>query len=111
MILIVLCRENIGYNREGIQELFKMAKTVSGCEPPIVCCVCELTYFVCALLLQVQLREIVECIQEIFLKYNFISKENVQRIYAERDKRSITIDISKQAAIEPLARCKLCTLV
>mmetsp|Transcript_20039 Transcript_20039/g.28786 ORF Transcript_20039/g.28786 Transcript_20039/m.28786 type:complete len:519 (+) Transcript_20039:89-1645(+) len=85
LVIQTLCRENIGYNRHGIRELFTLVP-------------------------KVDLRMIIETCQEMFVRYHYISMENVRRLFAERDKKTIRIEITKQAAIEPLPRCSVCTL-
>jgi hypothetical protein len=60
--------------------------------------------------LQVQLREIIEALQAVFLKRHYISAENVQKYFAEKRGIVLKIPITKQAALEPLARCPICTL-
>lgn len=49
--------------------------------------------------------------QEIFTSMHFISEENVNRYYASKGNKSIKAVVSSIAAVEPLERCNICTLM
>ena len=82
VILSICHRMNVGYDREGIQEMFKSNPSLN-------------------------MSKLVDSVQNIFCKYYFISAENVKKI-GKNKKESPIIDSS--AAVMPFGRCEICTL-
>jgi hypothetical protein len=86
ILLNIVYKNKCGYNRDGLHELFKQNRDMN-------------------------LSRIIDDAQELFMTKNYISKEYVLRLIATRNqiKPEKTI-IKAWAAIEPVARCNICTL-
>lgn len=57
------------------------------------------------------LRECVEIMQETFVEHSFLSQENIEKVVQRRNpgvRREIAMPATR--AVEPLQRCKICTL-
>jgi hypothetical protein len=86
ILLNILFKNKVGFNREGLRELFTRNK-------------------------HMDMSRIIDDAQELFLQRHFISKEEVMRQVAEKKKlRPEKPWIKPYAAVEPLSRCTVCTL-
>lgn len=85
LTLRALNQNRIGYNREGIKYMFETMP-------------------------EVNLREAIEMMQETFIEYHFISEENMEKTYLARNKKRPESTMPASRAIEPVDRCKVCTL-
>mgnify|MGYP003386670733 CR=1 FL=1 len=83
VVLSILYRNSIGFDREGLRAVFK------ECEP------------------HHSTSKILNYCQDLFVKYQFIS---VDYLNAHQD-RVIKKEVSTLAVLEPLDRCDICTLV
>lgn len=87
-VMLMICNQHrIGFEREGIQAVFKTHPNRS-------------------------LSKMLDLIQEVFLKEFFVSRENVMKVTIGKtgDVSDLPV-ISQYRAVEPLERCKLCTLL
>ena len=60
---------------------------------------------------QMNLRECVEIMQETFVEHFFLSQENIEKTVLRRNnnkRREVTMPATR--AVEPLERCRICTL-
>jgi len=86
IVLNALYKSKCGYNREGIEELFKLNKNMN-------------------------LSKILDDAQEIFKTRRYVSKENVLAHHAlTSGKKLPKPTVHAWAVIEPLERCTICTL-
>ena len=82
-IILSICHKmKVGHDRDGIRELFK-------CNP------------------EHNLSKMVDSVQNIFCKYDYIAIENVKKM---EKKHTIKPEIDSSAAAKPFGRCPLCTL-
>lgn len=85
IILTILQRNRIGYERLALKTLFDLHRPM------------------------LSLSKMLDVLQSTFLRFHFVSSENVKRTMGAPEGRK---EVSPFAAIgEPLARCKICTLV
>lgn len=57
------------------------------------------------------MRALVEIMQETFLKYGFLSLENIEKVFISRSGKKPQVEMPATRAVEPLQRCKVCTLM
>jgi len=84
-VLKFLFRRKVGYNREGIQMLFKACKDRS-------------------------LTAMLDLLQDTFLQRDFISAENILRVWTGAPIKVDLPEIPFTRVIEPVQRCRICTL-
>lgn len=83
-LLLTICqRERLGFERQGIRAIFADTKHVS-------------------------LSVLMDKLQDVFLRFHFISEENVFRF---SEGASSVIEVPSVAAIMPVSRCSICTLI
>lgn len=83
VVLSILNRSHVGYNRQGIHSVFKLNTDNS-------------------------LSNIIDLIQKVFVKEQFVSAENVDKVLGKPVELPT---VSAAQAILPLDRCSICTLV
>ena len=82
-ILLAVCyRMKIGYDRDGIRELFAQNPKLN-------------------------LTILIDMLQNIFVKYHFISAENVRKVAG---RVSGKLEVQASASLQPFNRCSVCTL-
>ena len=87
VVLMVCSLHKIGFEREGIKAVFKAHPNRS-------------------------LSKIIDLVQDVFVKEHYVSRENVMKVTIGKsgDTSDLPV-ISQYRCIEPLERCKLCTLL
>jgi len=85
-VLRVLQKEKIGFNREGIEFVFRNVPKMN-------------------------LRGMVDLLQETFVECSFLSRENIERVFVRKTGKKLEVTMPASRAAEPLERCKICTLI
>ena len=84
-MLKFLFRRQVGYNREGIQMLFKVCKDRS-------------------------ITAMLDLLQDTFVQRDFISAENIVRVWTGKPIKADLPEVPFTRVIEPIQRCRICTL-
>lgn len=57
------------------------------------------------------LRELVELMQATFVEFGFLSQENAEKVFVRLSGKKVELSVPASRAVEPLPRCKTCTLM
>lgn len=60
---------------------------------------------------QMNLRAMVDLLQETFVEFSFLSRENIEIVFLRKTGKKLEVTMPAARAAEPLQRCKICTLV
>ena len=92
--------------------------SASVCVYVCLCVSVSMYVYVCACMcmcvcmcVQMNLRECVEIMQETFVDHSFLSQENIEKTYLKRNNKRLEVAMPASKAVEPLTRCKVCTLM
>ena len=87
VILAILFKNKIGFEREGVQAVFDMHRGGKD---------------------SMSLSKMLDYFQKVFMTLNYISKENAVKVSGRPFE---PLNIPSIAAIHPMERCRICTLV
>lgn len=85
-LILKICRtEKIGFEREGIHEMFRNQTSV-------------------------HLSALIDAVQDVFINLHYISVENILKRKNKESNAAQMIEVLSSEAVQPVARCDICTL-